>query len=164
MSIPSRIGAFVVDCLVAFVPACLIIPVAGFYLLAGDDQGQFIARFLLLWSILPLTFFFLAIDTIQVARARPTVGRKLFSLELVRSDGSASDWTNALRRLGVMIAWPVLTILLQLPLPLLILPALGALLDKRGRAPWDLIAATEIRPAGRSALEAARPLRSSETD
>lgn len=149
-----RIIAFVIDAFIGALPALMMLPIAITLLTSDSGQNQFVGRYLIALSIFPALLFFLLVSFFQVARGRQTVGRRIASIELVRKDGAATGPLNALLRTMTMATTPLLIFFLALPPLLLLLPACGALLDSQGRAPWDLVAGTEIRPAADNALEA----------
>ena len=138
-----RFLALIIDGFIGSLPIFLIAPIALIMMSSGSSQNQFVGYYLLLLSVVPALIFFLIISSVQVARGRPTVGRRVAGLQL-EAGNQPSGPVASLRRGILFIIIPALLLLLGLSPVLYLLLPIWVLIDKRGRAPWDILAGLHL--------------------
>ena len=148
-----RLAAVIIDLVCAALPLWLISPLVIIFWSSGSDARLAALTMLAANGLLALALYFVA-QSVQLARGRRTPGRSLLKLDVVATDGRALSVGRGLARelLGVGF---VFACLLSGLYPLLVAPALWALIDGRGRTAVDCWLRVQVRSETVSAEEVA---------
>jgi len=139
-----RSAAFLIDVACAGLPLLLVAPVAISFWSSGGD-GQLAAEIMVTANFVLAVGIFYLMQLTQMLRGRQTPGRLLLHLEIVSAGEEGQvPWRFVLLRETASFALVALALYLHL-YPLLFVPALWALFDKKGRSLFDLLARTRVQ-------------------
>lgn len=139
-----RVLAFAVDLALALTPLWFLLPVALSMNSHPGATDQLTARALLILAPFPSLVLYFGVQLIQLARGRPTIGRRLARIEVVPTREGDSRVAMAARReiLGIFLPLSIICVTGLFPAALIL--ALWTLVDPGRRSLPDVVAGSHV--------------------